>query len=94
MVGSPRHHFEIKEYEMSENTLSKETNEERRARRLRREITKNHNWRVSTWAKAERYIEERQQELESLGFDRESLFEPDFKNAAMLEQYADLPRSE
>lgn len=73
---------------MSENTLTKETNEERRARRLRREIGKQHNWRVTTWAKAEQYIEERQVELEGMGFEREALFEPDFSNPALVEQYA------
>lgn len=68
--------------------LSKETNEQRRATRLRREIAKQHAWRVKTWAKAEEYIKERQEELETLGFEQEDLFEPDFKNPAMLAEYA------
>lgn len=76
------------------NTLSKETNEERRRNRLRREIAKQHNWRVTTWAKAITYIEERQLELEALGFPREELFEPDFGNPALVAQYSDLTRPE
>lgn len=68
--------------------LSKETNEERRRTRLQREIGKQHAWRVKTWAQAERYIAERQDELEALGFPREDLFKPDFDNPAMIEEYA------
>lgn len=68
--------------------LTKETNEERRATKLRREIQRQHNWRVTTWAKAEQYIEERQQVLVNLGFDREELFQPDFNNPAMIAEYA------
>lgn len=73
----------------ADNQLTKQTNEERRAERLRREIAKQHNWRVMTWAKAEKYIEERQQELTLLEFERESLFEPDFTDPALVDQYAD-----
>lgn len=68
--------------------LSKETNEQRRRTRLQREIAKQHGWRVTTWAKAELYIAERQKELEALGFPREDLFKPDFDNPAMVEEYA------
>lgn len=77
---------------MSEGTTvpKVETNEERRRVRLHREITKQHNWRVSTWAKAQRYIEVRQEELEELGFPREELFEPDFSNPALVAEYAEL----
>lgn len=80
---------------MSETTAKRvETNEERRAQRLRREIQKQHNWRVSTWAKAIKYIEVRQQELDELGAPREDLFEPDFSNPALVDQYSDLTRPE
>lgn len=80
---------------MTENaTRRAETNEERRARRVRREIQKQHNWRVSTWAKAIKYIEQRQKELTDLGFNREELFEPDFTNPSLVDSYADLTRPE
>lgn len=68
--------------------MSKQTNEERRAERLRREIQKQHGWRVKTWAVAMKYIDERQKELAALGFDEEELFQPDFNNPAMVEEYA------
>lgn len=68
--------------------LSKETNEQRQERRLRREIQRQHAWRVQTWATAELYIKERQAKLAELGFAAEDLFEPDFSNQAMVEEYA------
>jgi len=68
-----------------------ESNDQRRAVRLRREINKQHQWRVKTWATAQRYIAERQTELRELGFDEEELFEPDFSTEANVELYINSP---
>jgi hypothetical protein len=65
-----------------------ETNADRRRVRLLREIKKQHNWRIQTWAKAELYIAKRQAELVELGFGKEDLFRPDFDDQAMIEYYA------
>jgi hypothetical protein len=65
-----------------------ESNADRRAARLRKEIDKQHRWRVTTWAKAAQYINVRQNELAELGFDAHETFEPDFNDAAMVDAYA------
>jgi hypothetical protein len=65
-----------------------ESNADRRAARLRKEIDKQHKWRVTTWAKADQYIKLRQNELVELGFEPHETFDPDFDDEAMVDAYA------
>lgn len=71
-----------------EQIVVKESNEDRRRARLERTREKNHNWRVSTWARAQIKIAECDAELRALGFEPTPLYEADFDDVSMLPEYA------
>lgn len=68
----------------------KETNEDRRAKKLHEKIKKNHKWRLSTWGKASVTIERFQQELVSMGREPLDLTLPDLTDPDVAAQLAEL----
>lgn len=78
--------------EQLQKTL-KESNEDRKRDKLRRQATRAHEWRVQVWAQSELRIREAQAGLEVLGSPAVDLFEPDFNDDSMLHHYATMQLS-
>lgn len=68
----------------------KESNEDRREKKLKAVIEKNHRWRLSTWGKATRKIEEAQRELETMGRQQVDLVVPDLDDPVIVSELAEL----
>lgn len=68
----------------------KETNEDRKRKRLRREATRAHEWRVQVWAQMELKIRGANAEAAVLGAEPYEPFEPQFDSDEMLTHYANM----
>lgn len=71
----------------------KESNEDRKRDKLRRQITRAHEWRVQVWAQMDLKIKSAQASLEVLGGEPIDIFEPDFDDPAMVQHYASMTLS-
>lgn len=71
----------------------KESNEERRQDKLRREVTRAHEWRVQVWAQMELKIRRANASLEVSGAEAVVPFEPIFGDDEMLAHYASMTLS-
>jgi hypothetical protein len=73
-----------------ETPVVKESNEDRKRKRLRREATRAHEWRVQVWAQMELKIQGANAEAAVLGADPYEPFDPDFSTPEMLKHYAEM----
>lgn len=73
-----------------ETPVVKETNEDRRRKRLRKEAVRAHEWRVQVWAQMELKIRGANAQAEVLGAEPYVPFEPDFENEETLKHYAEM----
>lgn len=64
------------------------SNEERKARKLRREAQRAHEWRVQVWAQMHTKIEAANAALGALGADQYEPWEPNFSDPDLLHQYS------
>jgi hypothetical protein len=66
----------------------KETNEDRRKDKLRRQVNRAHDWRVQVWAQSELKIREANAALQALGDEPIKPFDPDFTDDSNLHHYS------
>lgn len=71
----------------------KQSNDDRKRDKLRRQITRAHEWRVQVWAQSELKIRAAQANLSLLDGEVVDLFEPEFDNDEMLHTYSNMPLS-
>lgn len=71
----------------------KESNEDRKRDKLRREATRAHEWRVQVWAQMELKIRTANAQAEVLGAEPYVPFEPQFDDDAMLNHYSTMQLS-
>lgn len=71
----------------------KESNEDRKRAKLRREVTRAHEWRVQVWAQMELKIQAATEALKVLDAEPEPLFEPDFNDKGLLHHYSSMKLS-
>lgn len=71
----------------------KESNEDRKRDKLRRQVTRAHEWRVQVWAQMELKIRTANASLEVLGAEPVEPFEPDFGDDDTLHHYANMTLS-
>lgn len=71
----------------------KESNDDRKRDKLRRQITRAHEWRVQVWAQSELRIREANASLQVLGTEPIEPFEPDFTDDGNLHHYANMTLS-
>lgn len=68
----------------------KQSNDDRRADKLQKEIQRAHDWRVQVWAQSELRIQRKNAELEAIGRVAIEPFTPDFGSQEMLQHYAEM----
>lgn len=71
----------------------KESNDDRKRDKLRRSITRAHEWRVQVWAQSELKIRAANASLVALGSDPVEPFPPQFEDDGMLHHYSTMPLS-
>lgn len=71
----------------------KESNEDRKKDKLRRQVQRAHDWRVQVWAQCELKIRAANASLAALGTEEVEPFEPEFDNDEMLHHYSSMPLS-
>lgn len=71
-------------------TSLKESNEDRKRAKLRKSITRAHEWRVQVWAQSELKIQGAQAQLDVLNGGTVELFEPQFDDPDMVAHYASM----
>lgn len=68
----------------------KESNEDRKKDKLRRQIARAHDWRIRVWAESELKIRSANAALAVLGAEEVKVFEPDFTSDENLHHYANM----
>ena len=68
----------------------RQSNDDRRAEKLAKEVTRAHEWRVQVWAQSEIRIRRRNAELVAMGREPIEPFDPDFGSLEMLTHYAEM----
>lgn len=71
----------------------KESNEDRRKDKLRRQVTRAHEWRVQVWAQSELKIRAANAALVAMGGEAVEPFDPQFADDEMLQHYASMSLS-
>lgn len=71
----------------------KQSNDDRKKDKLRRQITRAHEWRVQVWAQSEIKIRAAQAALTALGGEEVDMFMPEFDNDEMLHHYSNMQLS-
>jgi hypothetical protein len=71
----------------------KESNDDRKRDKLRRQATRAHEWRVQVWAQSEFKIRAANAALEALGSKPVDIFPPKFDDNEMLHYYSTMPLS-
>lgn len=71
----------------------KESNEDRKRDKLRRQAIRAHEWRIQVWAQMELKIRSAQASLEVLGAEPVDLMEPQFDDDEMVHHYASMSLS-
>jgi hypothetical protein len=73
--------------------LLKESNDDRKRDKLRRQAIRAHEWRVQVWAQCELKIRAANASLEALGTTPVEPFKPKFEDDAMLHHYSTMQLS-
>lgn len=71
----------------------KESNEDRKRDKLRREAVRAHEWRVQVWAQMELKIRTANAQAQVLGAEPYEPFEPQFDDDGMLNHYSTMQLS-
>lgn len=69
---------------------AKESNNDRKRRKLERQAVRAHEWRVQVWAQSEIKIRAANAELAVLGGEAIETWEPDFESEENLHHYASM----
>lgn len=73
-----------------EKDALRQSNDDRRADKLAKEVNRAHEWRVQVWAQSELRIRARNAELQAMGRDPITPFDADFDSVDMLKHYSEM----